>query len=424
MKKIILILGIFIIIFASSCVKQDDKVHLSFSTWGSKSEIAVVKQLINNFEQENPDIKVDLIHIPDNYFQKLHLLIASNLSPDVIFINNINLRLYLEAGKFENLSEYINSDESISPSDFVDNAFLPFSYNGGIYAIPRDISNLVIYYNKDLFDKYQVKYPDDNWNMQTFLSVAQKLTIDENNDGKVDVFGFGFEKKSLFWLPFLWSNGGGILSFDDEDIILDKNASKNALQFYADLRNKYHVSPNISEQASMTTSQLFLQGKVAMHLCGRWCSMTYKNNANFNWDVAKFPEGNNGSIVDLDASGWAISSSSLHKAEAWKFIKFISSDNSMKLFTQDGLILPARKEIANSDYFLNPPPNNAAVFIDVLKTARPTPVCERYSEILDILDENLESLFDGKSSVDDIINKELILKLKKLSVKRGQNAIK
>ena len=417
MKKIILILGIFIAIFTASCSKQDDKIHLSFSTWGSKSEITVVKQLIDEFEQKNPDIKIDLIHIPDNYFQKLHLLIASNLAPDVVFINNINSRLYIEAGKFEDLSNYINSDKNISISDFVDNAFLPFSYKGGVYAIPRDISNLVIYYNKDLFDKYAVEYPDKNWNMQDFLSAAKNLTKDENNDGKIDVFGFGFEKKSLFWLPFLWSNGGGILSFDDEDIILDSEASKSALQFYADLRNKYHVSPNISEQASVTTSQLFLQGKVAMHLCGRWCSMTYKNNANFNWDVAKFSEWNNGSIVDLDASGWGISSSSKHKAEAWKFIKFLSSDNSMKLFTQDGLILPARKDIANSDYFLYPPPNNAKVFIDALETARPTPVCERYSEILDLLDENLESLFDGKSSVDDIINEELILKLKKLSVK-------
>ncbi len=417
MKKIILILGIFITIFASSCAKQDDKVHISFSTWGSKSEIVVVNAVIDEFERENPDIKVDLIHIPDNYFQKLHLLIASNLTPDVVFINNINSRLYLEAGKFEDLSAYINSDNNISVFDFIDNAFLPFSYKGGIYAIPRDISNLVVYYNKDLFDKYNINYPGDDWNMQTFLSVAQNLTKDENNDGKIDVFGFGFEKKSLFWLPFLWSNGGGILSFDGEDIILDNKASKNALQFYADLRNKYHVSPNSSEQASMTTSQLFLQEKVAMHLCGRWCSMTYKNNAKFKWDVARFPQGTKDSIVDFDASGWAISTSSKHKEEAWRFIKFISSDKAMQLFVQDGLILPAAKDVANSNYFLNLPPENAGIFIDVLKTARPTPVCEKYSEILDLLDENLESLFDGKSSVDDIINEELILKLQKLSAK-------
>ena len=420
MKKTILILVIFIAVFTSSCLKQDDRVHLSFSTWGSKSEIAVVKQVICEFERQNPEIKIDLIHIPDNYFQKLHLLIASNLTPDVVFLNNINSRLYFEAQKFENLTDYINSSKNLSAADFVDNAFLPFEYNGGIYAIPRDISNLVIYYNKDLFDKYNVKYPDENWDMQNFLFFAQSLTKDENNDGKIDVFGFGFEKKSLFWLPFLWSDGGGILSFDEDKIILDTDVSKNALRFYADLRNKYHVAPLNSEQASMTTSQLFLQGKIAMHLCGRWCSMTYRKNADFNWDIVNFPKGTKNSIVDLDASGWAISSTSKHKNEAWKFIEFLASDDSMKLFAKDGLILPSKKNIANSEYFLNPPPQNSQIFINVLKTAHPTPVCARYSEILDLLDENFESFFDGKSSVDDIINEELMSKLENLANLRGK----
>ena len=59
---------------------------------------------------------------------------------------------------------------------------------------------------------------------------------------------------------------------------MDSKKSKDSLQFYSDLRNKYHVSPKAEEQSSLTTSQLFLQGKVAMHICGRWCSLTYKKD--------------------------------------------------------------------------------------------------------------------------------------------------
>ncbi len=406
MKKFLVFL-ISMLFFASGCVSQDSSIRIKYSTWGSKSEIVAIKELIAAFEKENPNIKVDLIHIPDNYFQKLHLLIASNLAPDVIFINNLNAKLYVEAQKFLPLTSYFEKSENLKTEDFLDKAFIPFSEKGAIFAVPRDISNLVVYYNKDLFDKYNIPYPNDNWTMNDFLKTAQRLTNPEH-------FGVGFEDNSLFWLPFLWSNGGGILSDDLSEIILTEPASIEALQFYADLRNKYNVAPKKHEQASLTTSQLFLHEKVAMHLCGRWCGLTYKNNAAFNWDVTKFPSGKNGSVVGLDASGWAISADSSYKDEAWKFIEFMASDKSIAKFTEEGLILPSKKQVANSNIFLNPPPENAKVFITAIEDSKSTPVNSKYSEILDILNESLEPLFNGKITAEEAINSNLRAKLEKL----------
>ena len=48
-----------------------------------------------------------------------------------------------------------------------------------------------------------IPYPLDGWTNEDFLSVAKTMTKDIDNDGKIDVFGFGFEKNPLFWLPFL-----------------------------------------------------------------------------------------------------------------------------------------------------------------------------------------------------------------------------
>jgi len=155
-----------------------------------------------------------------------------------------------------------------------------------------------------------------------------------------------------------------------------------------------------------------------MHACGRWCSLTYKKNNNLHWDVAKFPKGTNGSIVGLDSSGWAISSSSKHKQEAFKFIEFLSSEKAMEYYTKDGLILPSNKKVADSELFLQAPPDNAKVFLEAIKNAKITPVCEKYSEINDILNEDLEILFNGKSDVNDIINTTSIKKIDNLTDKR------
>ena len=133
-----------------------------------------------------------------------------------------------------------------------------------------------------------------------------------------------------------------------------------------------------------------------MHLSGRWLVPKYRKSADFDWDVAPFPKGTKGSIVPLDASGWAISADSKHKEEAAKLIKFLSSKENLEKFSESGLIVPARIDSANSKSFLNGnKPKNAKVFLDVAKTSKPTPVCINYNEILDRTKQKLEKKFNS-----------------------------
>ncbi len=62
------------------------------------------------------------------------------------------------------------------------------------------------------------------------------------------------------------SEGGGVLSDNLQNLIFASPQSQKGLNFYADLRNKYHVAPTKAESASATMAQLFLQEKLAMHL--------------------------------------------------------------------------------------------------------------------------------------------------------------
>ena len=152
------ILIIFSAVVFAGCAPKDNRTVIQFASWGSKSEIDILKPLLDEFEKENPEIKVDFMHIPQNYFQKIHLLFASNTAPDVIFMNNLNLPVYANAGVLEDLSAYRSQE-------FYPQALEALSWQGKLYAIPRDVSNLVVYYNKDLFRKYDVKFPQENVNV-------------------------------------------------------------------------------------------------------------------------------------------------------------------------------------------------------------------------------------------------------------------
>ena len=140
LKKFFLVL--FAIILLTGCRSQySDKIILTFSSWGSITEVDVIKQVIVDFEKENPKIKIQFMHIPQNYFQKIHLLFASNTAPDVVFINNLNLPIYEKY--LEDLTDIVDK------KDFYPVSISALSYNNKLLALPRDISNLVFYVNLD-----------------------------------------------------------------------------------------------------------------------------------------------------------------------------------------------------------------------------------------------------------------------------------
>jgi multiple sugar transport system substrate-binding protein len=308
-------------------------------------------------------------------------LFASNTAPDVIFINNLYLPLYANAGVLEDLTNY----EELEYDKYFPKSIEAMKFKGKIYALPRDVSNLVFFYNKDLFKKLKVSYPDKNWTLDDLLSKAQKLTTKET-------FGISFEEKPLYYLPYMLYYGGWGVN-DSADYfshnVLNQSANKKGLEFYADLRRKYHVAPKKEEIGSATMAQMFLQGKIGMYLSGRWLVPKFRQEAKFDWDVAEFPK-----TMFMDGSGWAMAKSSKHKPEAIKLIKFLASKDNSQKFAQSGLIVPARMDSANSKYFLDgKKPKHSDIFLKVIKTAKPTPVSVNYNEITDDLSTKLEHLF-------------------------------
>lgn len=399
MKKFTLYIIIIVVIFCcfiSGKTKQNNT--LRFSSWGSQTETAILKNLINDFEKTS-NIKIEFIHIPQNYFQKVQLLFASGLEPDVVFFNNQNIQMYIKANLLEDLSPYINKN------DFYTESLNCFEKDNKIYAIPRDISNLVIFYNKDLLKN------ETNLKFNTIYDIAAKAVELKNKNQ----YGINSEEDTLFWIYFLSSNGGGILSDDKKEIIINSKESIEALKLYSDLINKTNAAPTKSQIGSMTTAQMFINGKLAMYMGGRWMVPKFRETINFDWDIAMFPASKDNKIY-IDSSGWAVSKKSKHKKEAIEFIKFLSSyDSSIKL-AQSGLIIPARidasKQIIKDD--TNKKPESSFIFIQTMSNSKPTPVNENYAAINDIIKDKVQSIFSGNIDAEKAFDERTMKKLKDL----------
>ena len=153
-----------------------------------------------------------------------------------------------------------------------------------------------------------------------------------------------------------------------------------------------------------------------MQISGRWSVPFFRKNLDFDWDIVPFPSSKRGSVVDVDASGWAVSSESKHKEQAWRFVEFMASEESVKKMTSSGLIIPARVSVANSELFLDTEkkPVSSKYFVTAIDTGIPTPANRNYQEISDILDKRLETLFSGKKQAKEVIDEELKKELSEL----------
>jgi len=228
-------------------------------------------------------------------------------------------------------------------------------------------------------------------------------------------FSINVEPMSIYWLNFLVLNGGGLLSDDLKEVIITSPESVDALQRYVDLSYKDHFAPTKMEIASKTTAQMFINGELAMYLSGRWMVPKFRSTIkDFDWDVIRFPVSSTDKIT-VDTSGWAVSKSSKNKEDAVNFIKYMSSREVIEKITAQGLIVPARVDVANSSAFLDgKKPLNSEAFTEVLEYSKPTPVNVNYSFINDILQENLEDVFSGQKSAKEVLNDKFRKKLEAL----------
>lgn len=411
MKKLIIYIIISVIslfiLFSTIFIHKENNIEkkevIRFSTWGSQSEKEILSVIIDKFEKENPNIKIELLHIPQNYFQKIQLLFASGLEPDVIFLNNQNIQMYINANLLEDLSLYFPNSANI----FFNQAIDCFKENEKLYAIPRDISNLVIYYNKDLFKKENITVPNKINSIYELKDLAKRVS-------NKDTFGINFEENSLFWSYYLASNGGGILSDDKKSVIINNKNSIEALNLYSSMI-KEHIAPSKAEIGSMTTAQMFINGKLAMYLSGRWLVPKFRETLKFDWDIIEFPSNETNKLY-IDSSGWALSKNSKQKENAVKFIKYLSSKESIDDFSKSGLIVPARIDSAYNSEFINKTlnPKNSIIYIKMLENAKPTPVNENYSTINDIINEKAQTIFSGEKKAIEAFNEKTIKDIESL----------
>ncbi len=277
-----------------------EKVKVTYSFWGSVDEAKAVQEAMDKYNASQDKIFVEPMVIPwESYMTKLNTMATAGQLPDTGMMQEAGLLQWAEQGVLADISTMFGQGES-KPLDS-----LTYRYQGKPVAYANCNEILLMYYNKDMFDKANVPYPpvsaDKAWTWDEFVATAKKLTLDKNgkHPGEAgfdsqNIVQYGCLVENLAWQLETWaiSNGGGYYSKDGSKVIIDDPASIEGIQKVADLYLKDFVAPLSTGATDDSIQRSIISKTCAMGTGGAWnvgtCLAAAKAEG-LNYGVAVLP---------------------------------------------------------------------------------------------------------------------------------------
>lgn len=360
--------------------------YMNFSAnGGHEKDLDSIKSA---FEKANPDVKVQIETTPyDDYFTKLQTAVAGGTAADAFELNYENFVTYSSNGSLAELKD-------VDAKAYKPSLLEAFSADGKQFGLPESFSNVVLFYNKDLFKAAGVAEPTSEWTWTDEQAAAAKLT----NKAK-GVWG-DYQPISFFeFYKTLAQAGGQFLAEDGKSATFDSPEGKKAAEFLVAKAGK--TMPTEADGAGTPDfdSKLFKDGKLAMWHSGIWM-FSAMADAKFDWDVVVEP-GDTQNASAMFTNGAVVSVTSKNKEAAQKWIAFLtSSDEMVKTRLDTSWELPPVADESKLDSYLTAgkPANRKAVFDSLEATVLP-PVVERQQEMQDAVTKELTAAAAGRKDV-------------------------
>lgn len=391
----------------------DGKEQITFMFRGGEDEKKAYSAAIKKFEEEE-DVKVKIISTDaDQYATKLQAAISGGNMPDVFYVEQSNLMPYVDNGVLLDITDEIEKS-GFDLSNIWEYGVNSYRYDGEkvgsgpLYGLPKDVGPFALGYNKTMFEKSGIALPDKDkpYSFDEFIKVSQELTKDSNGDGELDQWATGF---NVVWsLPaFAWSNGADWINDDKTKVTVDTPEFAEALQLFADLQNKYKVTPSISDAQTLDTYQRWMNGEIAFFPVGPWDLSTYAG-LDFEYDLMPWPAGATGkSAAYMGSLGIGVSSKTKSPEKSVKLVEYLSaSEEGQQQLVDAQIQIPNLIDMAEtwaSD--TETMPSNKEEFLQIVQDyGRALPAATTYNaEWYDAFYIDIQTVLDGDKTAAEYV---------------------
>ncbi len=398
MKRALLLM-LIVLLSVGGCQKKEapteSKTTIVFKHGKIAGDPALFRELIDEFERISPDITVRDEALPASTDEQ-HQFYVINLEGkssefDVFAMDVIWVQEFARAGWLRNLSSLL---PPLDRQGFFPGPMQAVTYEGEIYAVPWYIDAGLLYYRKDLLDKYGFQ-PPKTW--KELVDTARAITGKEPG-----MYGFIWQGKQYEGLvcnvlEYMWSNGGDVLQ--DGKVVIDSPENAEALRFMRQLIVKYGVTPELVTTAiEEPTRHIFGNGDAV-----------FLRNWPYAWNIFE-REGSavrgkvgvsvlpafEGGTPAATLGGWqlGVNKYSKHPLAAQKFISFMTSPAAQKKLALSIGYKPTRKSLYKDKDLQREQPFIAGLY-DVFMHARPRPVTPYYMMMTQVMQPEFSAAISG-----------------------------
>ena len=364
LRRLTLGLAAASLVTLGSAAQAQTKIDFWDQIWGPAEYIDTARKLVDQFNKEHPEIKVEYRSVPwANWYQTYSSAIAAGTAPDLSTGAGYQAVQFHDMGAIRPVNDVITDMRTSGDlQDFVPGSVDRLRVGNDYVAVPWNIDLRVWFYNKDLFTQANIK-PPETW---TELREAAKALT---KDGRYGLVGSGDTGGSHYLLSLILNNGGGLFN-NKRELTFRTDRNREALEFMAQLVKDGSVHPASAGYDSDQRRRAFLQGQAAMILDGPGFLDTAPADQRNRYGVLpplKAPHGDQGTI------GWVnnimVYEQTKNPEQVKTFLKWWSK-NQKPLFTEGRVrSLPARASFSSDPYFQQDPARQFVTvnYVPVLK---------------------------------------------------------
>lgn len=348
---------------------------LTIWSWGAGAEKEAREKAVEAFMKAHPELQIEHSVIPtaDSVWdQKQAAAYSAGTAADVMQMSPDYYGLLSKY--YEDLRPYVERD-GINLEELITPGFLGGYYrpDGKLEAMPLLANCFVFAYNKELFDRFGVAYPTDDWTWEDFAEMAPKF-----------VSGSGFNRTYFMVNHWVMPNfalickGGIPYTPDFSTTMVHTEEVAAGLELFSYLINEVGAIPSDVAARSMPAEQLFIAGRAAIYPMGGFeiAALAEEIGDAFEWDAVLPPKisatGQNSNITY--ATGYAMYNGAKNKEAAWLFLKEVAFGNEEMAKATARVGMPANRKIAE-EYWANlyngPVPNRK--YLEGMATSRLNP---------------------------------------------------
>ncbi|WP_172971094.1 ABC transporter substrate-binding protein [Bacillus sp. THAF10] len=299
---------------------KEDQVTIKFASWalGTEEDQNLERLMIDAFEEEHPNIKVEIDEsiATDDWNNSLSSAASANAMPDLFMVSQVPTGLANDW--LLDVTEMAKADEEFAKiPEVVTNSV---TYNESIYAIPSAQHFLGYFVNKDLYNQANLDVPEYGFSVDEFTESVRSITNVKNG-----VVGLNNPFAIVDWYPSAVNEAIGWYTFNDGEYHLDSNEFISGVNLTSNFVTNGYSYDNLTDDQKANfngehAGEVFASGGIGLNWDGSWAVENFSKNLDFDWDFVGTPGGR--TVIVNDFMG--ISKSTEHPEEAYTFAKWMS----------------------------------------------------------------------------------------------------